>query len=318
MGVLGRVGERLGDDVVARHLDRLGEPRPDVHLQLDREDRAAGECLERRPEAAFGQDGRVDAARQLAQLLKGAGQAVGDPGQLRPELGPLGRHGRLGGAEVQHQRDQPLLGAVVQVALDPPACLVTGGHDPCPRGGQLLAALLQGAGHGVEAALKDPDLPDAALGRAHREVAGREPVGHGRRPADRLHDGPGQVAGEQGDEQGRPAQADPGGDDGPLGGRVRVSFVGRRQATLGRQEAVELAPDGVHALPALVGRGHRPRRLRVAPYRGHQRDRVVPQVGPDGLDDAPGLPLALRVVPDQPGQGGGLLGDGELGAPPRL
>jgi hypothetical protein len=132
----------------------------------------------------------VDAARQLPQLLQGAGEAVGHPGQLGPQLGPLGRHRRLGGPQIKHQRDQPLLGAIVQVALDPPARLVAGGHDAGPGGSQLLAALLKGAGHGVEAALQHPDLADALLGRARPEVAGRQPVGHGRRAADRLHDGP--------------------------------------------------------------------------------------------------------------------------------
>ena len=85
----------------------------------------------------------MDAPRQLPQVVQGAGEAVGDPVQLPPELGLGGRHGRLRGPQVKHQGDQPLLGAVVQVALDPPAGLVAGGHDPGPRGRQLLAALLQ-------------------------------------------------------------------------------------------------------------------------------------------------------------------------------
>jgi hypothetical protein len=150
------------------------------------------------------------------------------------------------------------------------------------------------------------------------EVAGRQSVGHGRRAADRLHDGPGQVAGEHGDEHDRPAEADCGGGDGPLGGRVRADLAGRRQATLGRQEAVELVPDGVHALLALIGGGLGPGRRPVAPGRRHQRDRVVAQVGPGRRDDAPGPRLLLGVAPDQPLQGGGLPGEGGLGAPPRV
>jgi hypothetical protein len=70
VGVLGGVGQRLGDDVVGRHLDRLSQPCRDLHLQLDRDGGAAGQRLERRREAAFGQDGRVDAARQLPQVLQ--------------------------------------------------------------------------------------------------------------------------------------------------------------------------------------------------------------------------------------------------------
>ena len=232
------------------------------------------------------------------------------------QLGQLGRHRRLGGAQIQHQRHQPLLGTVVQVAFDPPAGLVAGGHDPRPRGGQLLAALLQRAGHGVEAALQHPDLADAALGHARPEVAAGEPAGHGGRPADRLHDRPGQVAGEQGDEQDRPAETDP-----PRRRWRRSAAASERRSRAAarprsaRHEAVELGPDGVHAPPALVGRGHRPRRGRVPPGGGHQRDRVVPQVGPGRLDDASGPLLLFGVVAHQPLQGGGLPGEGDLGAP---
>ena len=53
------------------------------------------------------------------------------------ELAELGRHRGLRRAQLQRQRDQPLLGAVVQVPLDPPARLVGGGDDPRPRGGHL-------------------------------------------------------------------------------------------------------------------------------------------------------------------------------------
>ena len=87
----------------------------------------------------------------------------------------------------------------------------------------------------------------------------------------------------------------------------------RRQATLGHQEAVELGLEVVHAPPALVGRGHGPGGGRVPLGPGHQRDRVVPQVGPGRLDDASGL-LLLGGVAHQPLQGRGLLGEGDLGA----
>src|ERR671934_1686736 len=40
--VLGGVGQRLGDDVVGGDLDRLGQPRLDVHVELDRDHGAAG------------------------------------------------------------------------------------------------------------------------------------------------------------------------------------------------------------------------------------------------------------------------------------
>ena len=52
---------------------------------------------------------------QLACLLRGVRQL----GQRDPKL--------------DGERDQPLLGAVVQVALEPPASLVGGTDDPCAR-----------------------------------------------------------------------------------------------------------------------------------------------------------------------------------------
>ena len=47
-----------------------------------------------------------------------------------------GRRGCLGGAQVEGEGDQALLGAVVQVAFDAAAGGIGGGHDPRPGGGQ--------------------------------------------------------------------------------------------------------------------------------------------------------------------------------------
>ena len=72
VGVLGHVGQRLGDDVVGGDLDRLGQPPVGPHVELDRDGGAAGQRLERRTQAAFGEDRRVDAAGELAQLVQRA------------------------------------------------------------------------------------------------------------------------------------------------------------------------------------------------------------------------------------------------------
>jgi hypothetical protein len=53
----------------------------------------------------------------------------------------LGRHHALGKAELEAERDQALLGAVVQVPLDPPPGLIRGRDDSRPGGGQLGPAL---------------------------------------------------------------------------------------------------------------------------------------------------------------------------------
>jgi hypothetical protein len=121
--VLGHVGQGLGDNVVGGHLDPLGQPPLDPHLQLHWDRGAPGQGAQGRAEAALGQDGRVDAAGELAQLLQRPVQPGRHLVQLGRELAQLGRH------------------AVVQVPLDPAAGLVGSGHDPGPRGRQLRLGL---------------------------------------------------------------------------------------------------------------------------------------------------------------------------------
>jgi hypothetical protein len=59
--------------------------------------------------------------------------ALGDPVQPRLQPRQVGWHRRLGGAQVQPQRDQQLLDAVVQVAFDPPENLVGRPTIPAAR-----------------------------------------------------------------------------------------------------------------------------------------------------------------------------------------
>ena len=76
LGVLGDVGQRLGHDEVGGRLDRRRQPLALAPRSSSTgSGERAGERLERRAQAAVGQDGRVDAARQLAQLLQRAGRA---------------------------------------------------------------------------------------------------------------------------------------------------------------------------------------------------------------------------------------------------
>ena len=77
--------------------------------------------------------GRVDAARQLAQLLQRVRELVARRG--RELLGLLGVAPDVGAdhPQLQRQRDEPLLGPVVQVALEPAALGVAGGDDPLAR-----------------------------------------------------------------------------------------------------------------------------------------------------------------------------------------
>jgi hypothetical protein len=70
----------------------------------------------------------MDAACHLPQVIVHARQPVGNLRQLVLEQREL-------------ERDEPLLGTVVQVALDPPAGLVRGGDEARPGGGELREIL---------------------------------------------------------------------------------------------------------------------------------------------------------------------------------
>ena len=98
---------------------------------------ARGEVVERGRQAAVGEDRRVDAAREVAQLLQREARLLA---RLAHQLG--GRRvallgALLGHAQRQRERHEPLLGAVVEVALDAPA-LGVGGRDDA-RAGVLRA-----------------------------------------------------------------------------------------------------------------------------------------------------------------------------------
>jgi hypothetical protein len=139
--VLHRVGQRLGRDVVRRDLDRLGAPRIRRDIKVDRYRGTAGKRPQSRAKAALGKDRREDPARDLLQFSHRAGQSRRDAGQPSFQVAPAGSNIGLRGARRQCERDQSLLGTVVQIALDPAAGLVRRGDDPPARGGQLRPAL---------------------------------------------------------------------------------------------------------------------------------------------------------------------------------
>ena len=80
--MLGRVGKSFGRNEVRRDLDRLREPhvRRDVEVDLDRG--TPRERPQSGPEAALGQDRRVDPTRDLLQILDRRHQARRDAGKL--------------------------------------------------------------------------------------------------------------------------------------------------------------------------------------------------------------------------------------------
>ena len=119
--MLGHVRERLGDDEVGRPLDRGRQPLAGRQVAPDgrRHGPPGGDRAERRHEAAIEQDRRGDPADEVAQLgqrLAGLLLAVEDELLRGGRIGvdPLARQ-----AQVDRQHHQALLGAVVEVALDP-------------------------------------------------------------------------------------------------------------------------------------------------------------------------------------------------------
>ena len=147
--VLGRVGERLRDQVVRRRLDRRGQALLELGAQVDR-GAAPGRRASRAPARALCRTGSPGGCRAPAraapraprkrslEACSSSSAARGSPSaSLRSAIRSSSR-----------QRDQPLLRAVVQVALDPAPRLVAGLHDAGARVGELLARLRVGQGLG--------------------------------------------------------------------------------------------------------------------------------------------------------------------------
>ena len=89
-GVLRGVGEALRDDVVEGRFDRFGEPVRRNAGDLDRERRAIRERLQGGREPAVGEDGRVQATGELAELLERLLEVVADARRASPRP-PAGR-----------------------------------------------------------------------------------------------------------------------------------------------------------------------------------------------------------------------------------
>ena len=119
---------------------------------------------ERLDQPAVDEERRVDPVRQLAQLLDGLLDLAGELVEHLQARFLVVDDDVPGQAQVHRQRDEVLLGAVVQVALDPTAFGVAAGDDPGPRLAQrvgLLADLVQrGLQRGVELGVVEgqPDL----------------------------------------------------------------------------------------------------------------------------------------------------------------
>src|ERR1039457_1397377 len=117
------------------------QPSLGAQVELDRYRRTAAQRSERPLQATLRQDRGVNPVGDLPQLVRNARQPLGNARERALELVELRGLRRLRRAQLQPARDEPLLDAVVQIALDPPPRLIRGGDDPRPRGHQLGVAL---------------------------------------------------------------------------------------------------------------------------------------------------------------------------------
>jgi len=92
---------------------------------------------------SLGQDGRVDAAGQVSQVLEGFIRLGLELLQCGARLIRVPVHEHLGQPHLDLERDQVLLCAIVQVALQPSSFLVLRPDQPLTRGAQLVEALQQ-------------------------------------------------------------------------------------------------------------------------------------------------------------------------------
>ncbi len=160
-----RVGERLGDREVAGRLDRRGRPAGQADVQLGRQRRVQGERLDRVPRPRSARTGgwmpRTRPRRSFSAPAR-------SPSPRRPvPARPAGwRHHALHRPQVHAERDQPGLGAVVQIPLDP-AQLGGGGVDGVAADSVSRCTRPASAGSG----------PGADTGRVRADRPGHQPGG---------------------------------------------------------------------------------------------------------------------------------------------
>ena len=165
--VLGHVRQRLGDDEVDRALDRRGRALRDIHGQADRHRAPGDHRRQRGVETAVLENGRVEAAHEVAQLGE---RLLRFFVRARDELQRAIRVGGevlLRASEVHAQGDQALLRAVVEVTFDATAL----GLGAVERGGAARVQLL------------DPGLERVAGRRAEQVARGEPARAHSPRPS---------------------------------------------------------------------------------------------------------------------------------------
>src|SRR2546423_570888 len=131
--VLRDVVERLEAAEVDGRLHLLGVSTDAFGLDRRRDGRLTGLSLERRGETLVGEERRVDAASEVAQILeRGAGRGL-QPREQLAFLPLVAADELLGETELHRERHELLLCAVVEVALDLASFLVLRRDQAPPR-----------------------------------------------------------------------------------------------------------------------------------------------------------------------------------------
>ena len=136
--VLGHVLHRFQAGEVHGRLDLLGASPDPVGMDIDRHHRLASLGLQRRREPLVGEQRRIDAARQVSQVLE---RVVGlglDVGQHRLGLRGIAIHQGFRQTLLHRQRHQLLLRPVVDVALQGLRPHILRGDDAATRLAKVL------------------------------------------------------------------------------------------------------------------------------------------------------------------------------------
>ena len=127
--MLGGICHGFGYDEIRAGLDAGGQAlvwyRVDVHGKRG----VLRKGMQRRVQAGLDKDRRMDARRQLAQLLQCAAELFRRFGKRLRRVGSGAIEQLAGTAQPHRQRDQPLLRAVVEIALQAPSFDVSGLDD---------------------------------------------------------------------------------------------------------------------------------------------------------------------------------------------
>ena len=135
--MLGDVREALRHDVVRRNLERFGKAPVELDRQAHGHGRPRNKLLERDFESVTADDRRMKAAGDLAQLGERVRDLAASPVDAGPDFRIVAQP-RTEHAEIEGERDQPLLRTVVEVALEQLPLSLCRLDDPRPGPSQLL------------------------------------------------------------------------------------------------------------------------------------------------------------------------------------